>query len=213
MVRAVFIQRGIDRVVLWQMPALLMLLAYLLGAIPFGILITRMAGAGDLRAIGSGNIGATNVLRTGRKGLAAATLVLDGLKGALAVWLGAWLVPDGGAALGGVLAFIGHCYPVWLRFRGGKGVATMLGVTLALAWPVGLIFAAVWLGMLAATRISSAGGMSAAIVAPLAALLLDRGDVVTALLAMAIIVLWRHRANIARLRRGEEPRVGAKRAA
>ena len=199
--------------VLWQMPALLMLLAYLLGAIPFGILLTRMAGAGDLRAIGSGNIGATNVLRTGRKGLAAATLILDGLKGAAAVWLGAWLVPDGGAALGGVLAFIGHCYPIWLRFRGGKGVATMLGVTLALAWPVGLIFAAVWLGMLAVTRISSVGGMSAAIAAPLAALLLDRGDVVTALLAMALIVLWRHRANIARLRRGEEPRVGTKRAA
>jgi glycerol-3-phosphate acyltransferase PlsY len=198
---------------LWQMPALAMLLAYVLGSIPFGLVLTRATGAGDLRAIGSGNIGATNVLRTGRKGLAAATLILDGLKGAAAVWLGAWLVPDGGAALGGVMAFIGHCYPLWLKFRGGKGVATMLGVTLALAWPIGLIFAAVWLGALALTRISSAGGMSAAIAAPIAAMLLGPGTAVPALLAMALIVLWRHRANIARLLRGEEPRVGSKKSA
>ncbi len=199
--------------IIWEMPALVMLLGYLLGAIPFGIVLTRLTGAGDLRTIGSGNIGATNVLRTGRKGLAAVTLLLDALKGAAAVWLGAWLVPNGGAELGGVMAFIGHCYPVWLRFAGGKGVATMLGVTAALAWPIGLVFAAVWLGMLALTRISSLGGMAAALAAPIAALVMGRGDVAPALCAMAVLVLWRHRANIRRLLRGEEPRVGKKQAA
>ena len=200
----------------WQLPALVALVGYLLGSIPFGIILTRLAGAGDLRAIGSGNIGATNVLRTGRKGLAAATLLLDGAKGAVGVLIGAWLMPVGdaalsGATIGGVMAFVGHCYPLWLRFRGGKGVATMLGVCLALFWIVGLVFAAVWLGALALFRISSVGGMSAAISAPLAAFFAGRPDLAAPLAAMALIVLWRHRLNIARLLRGEEPRVGGSR--
>ncbi|MET0137100.1 MAG: glycerol-3-phosphate 1-O-acyltransferase PlsY [Sphingobium sp.] len=188
--------------------AAVILLGYLLGSIPFGLILTRLTGAGDLRAIGSGSIGATNVLRTGRKGLAAATVLLDGGKGALAVLLGHALLPEGGDALGGVMAFIGHCYPVWLRFRGGKGVATMLAVALTLYWPAGVAFALTWITMLAITRISSVSGMSAAIAAPLAALALGERAMLTALFAMAALVLWRHRPNIARLVGGTEPRVG-----
>lgn len=195
--------------VLWHMPALVLLIGYILGSVPFGLVLTRAAGAGDLRQIGSGNIGATNVLRTGRKGLAAATLLLDAAKGAAAVAIGASLLPQGGAAMAGVMAFIGHVYPVWLRFRGGKGVATMLGVALGLYWPVGLVFAVVWLGMLALTRISSASGMSAAIAAPVAAIVLGRAELFPALAAMALILMWRHGPNIGRLLKGQEPRVGA----
>jgi glycerol-3-phosphate acyltransferase PlsY len=196
----------------WQLAALVAAIGYFLGSVPFGLVLTRLAGAGDLRAIGSGNIGATNVLRTGRKGLAAATLLLDGGKGALAVWLGDRLMPGGdGAALAGLLAFIGHCYPLWLRFRGGKGVATMLGVALALSWMVGLVFALVWLGALALTRISSVGGLSAALSAPVTAFLIGEGPALIALVLMALIVVWRHRANIGRLLRGAEPRVGSSR--
>lgn len=197
-------------------PALVMLLGYGLGSIPFGIILTRLAGAGDLRQIGSGNIGATNVLRTGRKGLAAATLLLDLVKGAAAVLLGYRLLGAdalvNGGAMAGVMAFIGHCYPVWLRFRGGKGVATMMGVVVALAWPVGLIFAVAWIGMLAITRISSAGGITAALSAPVACVAMGRLDLFAPMASMALIVLWRHRANIARLLRGEEPRIGGARA-
>lgn len=192
---------------LWLAPASAVLLGYLLGSIPFGVILTRMTGAGDLRKIGSGNIGATNVLRTGRKGLAAATLLLDMLKGVAAVLLGEWIV-DGGGAMAGAMAFIGHCYPVWLRLAGGKGVATMLGVVVALYWPSGLIFAAVWIGALLALRFSSVGGMSAAVSAPISAALLGRMDLVPVFLALALIVLWRHRANIARLAAGTEPKVG-----
>jgi glycerol-3-phosphate acyltransferase PlsY len=196
----------------WQLAALVAAIGYFLGSVPFGLVLTRLAGAGDLRAIGSGNIGATNVLRTGRKGLAAATLLLDGGKGALAVWLGDRLMPGGdGAALAGLLAFIGHCYPLWLRFRGGKGVATMLGVALALSWMVGLVFALVWLGALALTRISSVGGLGAALSAPVTAFLIGEGPALIALVLMALIVVWRHRANIGRLLRGAEPRVGSSR--
>lgn len=199
---------------LWQQPALVMALGYLLGSIPFGIVLTRLAGAGDLRMVGSGNIGATNVLRTGRKGLAAATLLLDLAKGAAAVALGSALMGGdplaNGGAMAGVMAFIGHCYPLWLRFRGGKGVATMMGVVVALAWPVGLVFAVTWLAMLVLTRISSVGGMTAAISAPAAALALGRLDLLAPMGAMALIVMWRHRANIARLLKGEEPRFGRK---
>lgn len=196
----------------WHVPLMVMAIGYLLGSIPFGLIITRIAGAGDLRAIGSGNIGATNVLRTGRRGLAAATLILDGAKGAAAVLIGQHLLPGagGGDALGGVMAFIGHLYPVWLRFRGGKGVATMLGVSLALYWLIGLIFAAVWISMLFLTRISSAGGMSAAIAAPIAAFALEERAIMPALGAMAALVLWKHRPNIARILKGTEPRVGQK---
>jgi len=198
--------------VIWHMPALTILLGYFLGSIPFGIVLTRLTGAGDLRKIGSGNIGATNVLRTGKKGLAAATLLLDLGKGAAAVALGSYLLGTdlhvNGGAIGGVAAFVGHCYPIWLRFAGGKGVATMMGVALALAWPVGLVFAAVWIGMLLLTRISSAGGISAALSAPIACIMLGYLYLFPACAAMALIVLWRHRANLSRLMKGEEPRIG-----
>ncbi|PLK26131.1 glycerol-3-phosphate 1-O-acyltransferase PlsY [Novosphingobium sp. TH158] len=182
---------------------------YLLGSVPFGLILTKLTGAGDLRSIGSGNIGATNVLRTGRKGLAAATLLLDLAKGFAAVWLAGEL-PGGDPALGGLAAVIGHCFPVWLKFRGGKGVATLMGVSLGLGWQIGLVYAVVWLGMLAITRISSLSGMSAAVSAPLAALAFGLGDYVPALAILALLVLWLHRANIARLRAGTEPKVGSK---
>ncbi len=188
-------------------PAGALLLGYLLGSIPFGVLLTRAAGAGDLRQIGSGNIGATNVLRTGRKGLAAATLLLDMAKGAVAVLLAAAFLP-GTEALAATAAFIGHCYPVWLKFRGGKGVATLMGVVLALYWPSGLVYAAVWLGLLATVRISSVSGMAAAVSAPVSAAFFGRLDLVLMLLALALIVLWKHGDNIGRLLDGTEPRVG-----
>ena len=191
---------------------LLIAAGYLLGSIPFGVILTRMFGAGDLRQIGSGNIGATNVLRTGRKGLAAATLILDGAKGAVAVLLARHFFPDTGdhgAMVAGAAAMIGHCYPVWLKFRGGKGVATLLGLSLALAWPIGLVFAGVWLGTVLLLRISSLGGMLGAVAAPLAALALGYRVYAIGLAGLALIVLWRHRENIARLRAGTEPRVGA----
>ena len=180
---------------------------YALGSIPFGLILTRLTGAGDLRAIGSGNIGATNVLRTGRKGLAAATLLLDLGKGFAAVALAwqLWPVAVPFAAAGAVL---GHCFPVWLKFKGGKGVATLMGVSLGLAWPIGLAYAVAWLGILALTRISSLGGMSAAVVAPIAALAIGYVEFVPVLVALAVLVLWLHRANIARLRAGTEPKVG-----
>jgi glycerol-3-phosphate acyltransferase PlsY len=183
---------------------------YLLGSIPFGLILTRLTGAGDLRSIGSGNIGATNVLRTGRKGLAAATLLFDLAKGAVAVVLARHFAGDGAAALGGAAAVLGHCFPVWLRFKGGKGVATLMGVALGLAWPIGLAYAVVWLGMLSITRISSLGGMSAAVVAPFAALALGMRSEAAVLAGLTALVLWLHRANIGRLREGTEPRVGSK---
>ncbi|MGE3692652.1 MAG: glycerol-3-phosphate 1-O-acyltransferase PlsY [Novosphingobium sp.] len=183
-------------------------LGYALGSVPFGLILTRASGAGDLRSIGSGNIGATNVLRTGRKGLAASTLLLDGAKGFLAVWL-AWRWFPEWAALAGAGALLGHCFPVWLKFKGGKGVATLMGASLGLAWPIGAVYAAVWLGMLALTRISSLAGMSAAISAPLAALALGQREMAVVLALLAAMVLFLHRANIARLRAGTEPKVGS----
>ena len=193
--------------VIWVAPAAALLLGYLLGSIPFGLLLTRWGGAGDLRRVGSGNIGATNVLRTGRKSLAAATLLLDAGKGALAVMIAAWLWP-GDAPLAAAGAFLGHCYPVWLRFRGGKGVATLLGVVLALHWPLGAIYAAVWLLLLVVLRVSSVAGMAAAASAPVAAAALARFDLVLLLLALALIVWWKHGDNVERLLAGTEPRVG-----
>lgn len=192
---------------------LLIAVGYLLGSIPFGVILTRLFGAGDLRQIGSGNIGATNVLRTGRKGLAAATLILDGAKGAVAVLLARHFVPelgDHGAMIAGAAAMIGHCYPVWLNFRGGKGVATLLGLALALAWPIGLVFAAIWIGTVLLLRISSLGGMIAAASAPIAALAFGYPVYAIGLAGLAVILLWRHRENIARLRAGTEPRIGGK---
>jgi glycerol-3-phosphate acyltransferase PlsY len=191
------------------MPAGALLFGYLLGAVPFGVVLTKAFGVGDLTKIGSGNIGATNVLRTGRKGLAAATLILDALKGAAAVLLAEWLMP-GAAVLGAIGAFLGHLYPIWLRFRGGKGVATLLGIVAALHWPCGLVYAAVWLGLLALVRISSVAGMTAAVVAPLSMAWFDQFDLVLPLIAMALLVLWKHRENIERLLAGTEPRVGEK---
>lgn len=194
--------------ILWLPPVAALLIGYLLGSIPFGVILTRMAGAGDLRQIGSGNIGATNVLRTGRKGLAAATLLLDALKGAAAVWIVASIWPDL-APVAGAAAFIGHCYPVWLRFNGGKGVATLMGIALALSPPVAGVYAVVWLGLLALVRISSVAGMAAAVSAPVAAAWFERFDIVLVLLALALIVLWKHRANIDRLASGTEPCIGS----
>ncbi|MDX3908522.1 MAG: glycerol-3-phosphate 1-O-acyltransferase PlsY [Sphingobium sp.] len=194
----------------WLAPILAAIVGYVLGSIPFGLLITRFSGAGDLRQIGSGNIGATNVLRTGRKGLAALTLLFDLAKGAAAVAVGGMIDPAHGPVIGGVMAFIGHCYPVWLRFAGGKGVATMMGVVLALHWPSGLLFAGVWIGALLILRRSSVGGMSAAVSAPIGAWLWGHPQLAQAFAGMAVIVLWRHRANIARLIAGTEPKVGKK---
>jgi glycerol-3-phosphate acyltransferase PlsY len=188
-------------------PTAALVLGYLLGSIPFGVILTRIGGAGDLRTIGSGNIGATNVLRTGRKGLAAATLLLDLLKGAAAVWIVAWAFP-GEQMVAAAAAFVGHCYPIWLRFRGGKGVATLMGIVLALYWPMGLVYAVVWLGLLAALRISSVAGMAAAVSAPVSGALFGRFDLVMLLLALAAIVLWKHRENIERIASGTEPRIG-----
>ncbi|QWC57896.1 glycerol-3-phosphate 1-O-acyltransferase PlsY [Erythrobacter sp. 3-20A1M] len=193
------------------------LLGYLLGSIPFGLLLTRMAGLGDVRQQGSGNIGATNVLRTGSKWLAAATLVLDLLKGLAAVLLARHFFPYpaavqsiwwGAAPAAALGAVLGHCFPVWLGFKGGKGVATNAGVAFGLALPLGLTYAFVWIGMLALTRISSLAGMSAVVCAAIAAALFGYPVYVPVLVAIAVIVLWLHRANIGRLLRGEEPRVG-----
>ena len=188
---------------------LALLIGYGLGSIPFGILLTRAAGAGDLRAIGSGNIGATNVLRTGRKGLAAATLLLDLLKGLAAVLIVRALLPGQEMAAAGA-ALVGHVYPLWLRFRGGKGVATYAGIAFGIFWGLGLVYATVWLGLLAMTRISSLGGLGAALAMPVAALVLGLGPWVPLLAALSVLVLWKHRENIARLRAGTEPRIGNK---
>lgn len=195
--------------VLWEMPALALVIGYLLGSIPFGLLLTRFSGAGDLRAIGSGNIGATNVLRTGRKGLAAATLLLDALKGAAAVWIGRELAP-GGDLLGAAAAFIGHCYPVWLRFKGGKGVATFGGVAFGIWWGLGLAYLAVWIGVLLATRYSSVGGLAAAVAAPMLAFASGHASAGILFIALAIIIFWKHRENLQRLFARTEPKIGSK---
>ena len=182
------------------------LLGYLLGSIPFGLLLTRAAGLGDVRRIGSGNIGATNVLRTGRKSLAALTLLLDGGKGAVAVLL-ARHAGSAAADLAALFAVIGHLYPVWLGFRGGKGVATGLGVLLALAFTVGAACCLIWLGMAFWRKISSLAALTAFAAAPLLALLAGRGHAALVALAIAALVVFKHRANIARLRDGTEPRI------
>ena len=185
-------------------------ISYVLGSIPFGLILTRLAGLGDIRNVGSGNIGATNVLRTGRRGLAAGTLLLDAAKGALAVQLAGLLFGDTWMPLACVAAVVGHCFPVWLRFRGGKGVATGLGALIALDWHVGVLCCAVWLVVFAGARISSAAALSAFAAAPVAAFfLLPHGWFVAPFL-VAALVWWRHAANIARLLAGMEPRVGRK---
>lgn len=194
-----------------------LLLGYLLGSIAFGMLLTRLTGAGDLRSIGSGNIGATNVLRTGKKGLAATTLILDLLKGTAAVLIAHYIADttaygnalDAGiaAALG---AFLGHLYPLWLKFNGGKGVATYAGIALGLCWPVGLLFAGLWIGVLVIMRISSLAGLTASIIAPLSALYWGGPKIAIILGLCTILTIWRHRENISRLLKGDEPKVGSK---
>jgi len=185
-------------------------LGYLLGSIPSGMILARAMGLGNLRDIGSGNIGATNVLRTGSKKAAALTLILDAAKGAVAVLLARWMAGEDAAQLAGLAAFLGHCFPVWLGFRGGKGVATFLGVILALAWPVGLLCCAAWLATASLTRISSLSALIAACSAPLWMLLLGYWSLLVLGVLLAALILWRHRANIARLRAGTEPKIGAK---
>jgi acyl phosphate:glycerol-3-phosphate acyltransferase len=185
---------------------------YLLGSIPFGLALTRLAGKGDVRKVGSGNIGATNVLRAGGKGLAAITLLLDVLKGAAAVWIAQNFfqsapASDQAAAAG---ALIGHLYPVWLKFRGGKGVATLFGILLLLWFTGAVVFAAVWLSVLALFRFSSLAGIAAAVSAPVAALVFDIDILLPILLGFALLVVWKHRENIARIRSGIESGIGKK---
>ena len=186
-------------------------LGYLLGSIPFGLILTRAAGKGDVRKIGSGNIGATNVLRTGSKSLAALTLVLDCLKATAAVLLAQRLFGGETGVAAGAGALIGHLYPVWLKFKGGKGVATFLGILIPLIWQAAIVYAAVWIILLLTIRISSVAGMSAAISAPTVAAILH-SSLLPMLLGFAVLVLWKHRENILRLKDGTEPRIGRARA-
>lgn len=185
-------------------------LGYLLGSVPFGLVITRAFGLGDLRQIGSGNIGATNVLRTGSKPAALLTLILDVGKGAFAVVVARWLIGDVAGLIAGAGAFIGHCYPLYLGFKGGKGVATFLGTILALTWPVGLLVCATWMVTAVATRISSLSALVAAAMSPVWALLLGLPWTALTMGVMALFIFLRHRANILRLRAGTEPKIGKK---
>jgi glycerol-3-phosphate acyltransferase PlsY len=190
----------------------LSLFGYLLGSIPFGLLLTRTAGLGDIRGIGSGNIGATNVLRTGRKGLAAVTLLLDGLKGAAAVLIVQAIAGYELALLAGLAAVLGHLFPVWLKFKGGKGVATGLGVLIAASWPVGAAACAVWVIVAGASRLSSLAALGAFASAPLAALVVENFSLVKLAFTIAVLVFVRHQGNIRRLIAGTEPRIGQNKA-
>ncbi|WAC26673.1 glycerol-3-phosphate 1-O-acyltransferase PlsY [Ancylobacter sp. SL191] len=198
----------------WSFPTLpsviALLLGYLLGSIPFGLILTRMAGTQDIRSIGSGNIGATNVLRTGRKGLAAATLLGDALKGTVAVLLAAALIGPAAALPAALGAFLGHLFPVWLSFKGGKGVATFLGVTLALAWQAALVFAAAWLAVAFITRYSSLAALVASVLTALAAVIVAPAPTGLLLAILATLLWFMHRANISRLLAGTEGKIGKK---
>ena len=185
------------------------LLGYLCGSVPFGLILTRAAGLGDIRAIGSGNIGATNVLRTGNRWLAAATLILDAAKAAVPVLLARYFWGEEAARVAAMGAFLGHCFPIWLNFKGGKGVAVFIGSMLALSWPVGLIFCAVWLLIALTRKLSSLAALTAAVTAPIFAyVLVDEWLAGTAAL-MALLLLFQHRENIVRLMAGTEPKIGA----
>ena len=184
------------------------LLAYLLGSIPFGILITRAMGLGDLRAIGSGNIGATNVLRTGNKRAAVATLILDAAKGAVAVLVARFAVGEDAAQLAGLCSFLGHLFPVWLRFKGGKGVATFLGTLLALDWRVGLACCATWAIVAAITRISSLAALTAAALGTLWLMVFQQGQMIFLVEILTLLVYVRHWANLERIKKGTEPKIG-----
>lgn len=181
---------------------------YLIGSIPFGVVVARLMGLGNLRDIGSGNIGATNVLRTGSKPAAAATLILDGAKGAVALLLARKLAGEDAAQIAALAAMLGHCYPVWLKFKGGKGVATFLGILLALAWPAGLAACLTWLLAAAITRMSSMGGLVAAAASSILVVLTGYGNAYLLCVVLTIIIVWRHRANIARIKAGTEPKIG-----
>lgn len=193
-----------------QLIALAFVFGYLLGSIPFGLLITRAAGGPDVRSIGSGNIGATNVLRSGRKGLAAATLLCDILKGTLAVLIAAHFAGHTAAILAGLGAFLGHLFPVWLKFKGGKGVATYIGVLLGLAWPAALIFCALWLIVAWLSRYSSLAGLIASALTPIGLLGLGEPNVAALFFVLTILLWVMHRANISRLLNGQEGKIGAK---
>jgi glycerol-3-phosphate acyltransferase PlsY len=190
--------------------ALVAVLAYLLGSVPFGIVITRAMGLGDLRAIGSGNIGATNVLRTGNKGAALATLLLDAGKGGIAVLIARYFVGEDAAQLAGLAAFLGHLFPVWLGFKGGKGVATFFGTLLALAWPVGLAVCGTWAVVAAISRISSLSALAAAGSAGLWLLVFGQGQMLVLVFVLTVLVYVKHWSNIQRLQNGTEPKIGAK---
>lgn len=188
---------------------LALVVGYLLGSIPFGLILTRMAGLGDIRKIGSGNIGTTNVLRTGRKDIAAATLVADALKGTAAVLIGGLWDPNA-AIIGGLGAFLGHLFPVWLGFKGGKGVATYLGILIGLAWPVAIVFAILWVTVAWITRYSSLSALVASAISPVVLLLLDRWEEALVMALLSAMLWFMHRANIGRLMSGTEGRIGQK---
>jgi acyl phosphate:glycerol-3-phosphate acyltransferase len=193
--------------------ALALLGGYLLGSIPFGLLLTRAAGLGDIRNVGSGNIGATNVLRTGRKDIALATVLLDAGKAALALWIARYFYTPEIGLVAGAAALFGHCFPVWLKFKGGKGVATFFGTLLIGLWPVGVLAGLLWLGTAFTFRFSSLAALVSAAAAPFIALIFHAGPIGTgAIAAMSAMVWWRHRENLSRLIKGEEPKIGGKKA-
>jgi acyl phosphate:glycerol-3-phosphate acyltransferase len=198
------IESSITVLTLWAV------IGYLIGSIAFGVLVTRAMNLGDLRSIGSGNIGATNVLRTGNKKAAALTLLLDGGKGAVAVLLARYFAAEDAVQIAALAAMIGHCYPVWLGFKGGKGVATFLGILLALAWPVGLACCLAWLVAAFASRISSMGALAAAATSTIFLVFMAYGTALILGVFLTLLIFWRHRENIRRIRAGEEPKIGAK---
>lgn len=185
-------------------------LGYLFGSIPFGLLLTRAAGLGDIRKIGSGNIGATNVLRTGNKKVAAATLILDALKAVVPILIARHFWGEDAARVAALGAFLGHCFPVWLNFKGGKGVAVMIGSLLALNWIIGIIFCAVWLLIAFTRKISSLAALTAAATAPIFAFVLGSERLAVVVAGLAILLFFQHRENIARLLKGTEPKIGSK---
>jgi glycerol-3-phosphate acyltransferase PlsY len=189
---------------------LALVIGYLLGSIPFGLVLTRLAGTQDLRTIGSGNIGATNVLRTGRKGLAAATLILDALKGTAAVIIGGYLGGPDGAMLGGLGAFLGHLFPAWLKFRGGKGVAVYIGILIGLIWPAAILFCLTWLAMAFALRYSSLSALTASVITPIVLWLAGHTALATLFAALTLLLIFMHRENIKRLMAGTEGKIGQK---
>ncbi|QUJ75599.1 glycerol-3-phosphate 1-O-acyltransferase PlsY [Sulfitobacter albidus] len=198
------IETSTSLLILWA------LTGYLLGSVPFGVLVSRMMGLGNLREIGSGNIGATNVLRTGSKPAAIATLLLDGAKGAVVLLLARALTGEDAAQLAAVMAMLGHCFPVWLGFKGGKGVATFIGILLAFAWPVGLAVCLAWLVGAGLSRMSSMGGLLAAASSTILMVVLGAGHGLVMGIVLTLLVFWRHRENIARIKAGTEPRIGKK---